>query len=157
MTRAGDAFELPTSVPPTGGSGSSSLLPTPAAQEPGGTVERYRERLAAHDGRDSSFVPLGMIGSLLPTPSANDHTGGEGQTRTDRQADGTTGGPMLRDVAHLLPTPLTSDQYGRRVTGPDTQLRNVRQLSGEPTSPPSPAGNTPPEPERPGQLTIEDA
>lgn len=39
---------------------SAVLLPTPAAQEPGGTAEQYHARLAAHDGRESSFLPLSM-------------------------------------------------------------------------------------------------
>lgn len=38
-----------------------ALLPTPAAQEPGGTVEQYHARLAAADGRESTFTPLGMV------------------------------------------------------------------------------------------------
>lgn len=38
-----------------------ALLPTPAAHEPGGTVERYHARLAATDGRESTFTPLGMV------------------------------------------------------------------------------------------------
>lgn len=37
-----------------------TLLPTPAAQEPGGTAEQYHARLAAHDGRESTFLPLSM-------------------------------------------------------------------------------------------------
>lgn len=38
-----------------------SLLPTPVPQEPGGTVEQYRARLHAADGRTSTFTPLGML------------------------------------------------------------------------------------------------
>jgi len=37
-----------------------TLLPTPAAQEPGGTAEQYHARLAAHDGREATFLPLSM-------------------------------------------------------------------------------------------------
>lgn len=38
-----------------------ALLPTPAAQEPGGTAEQYHARLAAHDGREATFLPLSML------------------------------------------------------------------------------------------------
>lgn len=66
------------------------LLPTPAAQEPGGTPEQYHHRLRAHDGRDSSFLPLSMAVQLLPTP---------------RAGDGEKGGPNQRgssgDVVYL--------------------------------------------------------
>ena len=37
------------------------LLPTPVAQEPGGTIEQYRARWAKSDGRDSTFLPLSMV------------------------------------------------------------------------------------------------
>jgi hypothetical protein len=37
------------------------LFPTPCAQEPGGTLEQYRERLRRHDGRESTFTPLSML------------------------------------------------------------------------------------------------
>lgn len=39
---------------------TGALLPTPAAQEPGGTAEQYHARLAAHDGREATFLPLSM-------------------------------------------------------------------------------------------------
>jgi DNA (cytosine-5)-methyltransferase 1 len=41
------------------------LLPTPAAQEPGGTPEQYHARLAAHDGRESTFLPLSMAVQMI--------------------------------------------------------------------------------------------
>lgn len=102
MTQGGAAFELPTLAPRIEESASSSLptpqavdwkggmgaqwmfsdavreillLPPPAAQEPGGTVDAYRRRLLEHDGRTSGFTPLGMISALLPTPSGRDHKG----------------------------------------------------------------------------------
>ena len=76
MTRSGAAFELPTSAHLTDANASSSLLPTPAAQEPGGTVEQYHERLRKADGREPTFTPLGMlVESLLPTPRTTDSHG----------------------------------------------------------------------------------
>lgn len=79
----------------------AAFLPTPAAHEPGGTPERYRERLHEHDGREGSFLPLGMAVQLLPTPLAGEgRHGGPGQTSGE-------GGPSLSAAAALLPTPTT--------------------------------------------------
>jgi len=48
-------------------------------------------------GLDAVGVPSG--GELLPTPSANDTTGAESQSQRGRRG---AGGPMLRDLPHLL-------------------------------------------------------
>src|SRR5690242_17540855 len=62
----------PTSEPLTDGSGSS-LLPTPTASQPGGTVEGYRGRFT---DREAIFAPLNMlVEQLLPTPRTSDSTG----------------------------------------------------------------------------------
>lgn len=55
------------------------------AQEPGGTIDDYRARLAGHDGRESTFTPLSMLApALLPTPTVNDSRGG---AQHDREPD----------------------------------------------------------------------
>jgi DNA (cytosine-5)-methyltransferase 1 len=74
--------------------GQLTLLPTPAAQEPGGTPEQYHSRLRSHDGRDSKFLPLGMAVQLLPTPRA------------------TRGGSATETTEKLLPTPTTEPMSG---------------------------------------------
>lgn len=53
---------------PAGGRGEVELLPTPKATYPGGTAERYRERLKEHDGREGGFVALNH---LVETANAN--------------------------------------------------------------------------------------
>lgn len=115
------------------------LLPTPAAREPGGTPEQYHARLMAHDGRESTFLPLSMAVQLLPTPMANEaekaiqgvrHSDGQKYLSnviaelllpTPRATDGTKGGPnqrgssgdlMLPSAVQLLPTPRTVDVSG---------------------------------------------
>lgn len=81
----GSASERQTWAPPTSVTGCSSLLPSPMAQEPGGTIDGYRARLAGHDGRESTFTPLSMLApALLPTPTVNDSRGG---AQHDREPD----------------------------------------------------------------------
>lgn len=147
----GDAYELPTPAHLTGANASSSLptptsrdhkgrnqrndatclpgavalLPTPAAKEPGGTIEQYRARFK--DGRASTFVPLGMIGELLPTPCASD------SPRTRKQAQDR----LMKDHQLCI------------------AMAMAVALLGAPTDPLSDDGNTSPD-QRPRQLTIED-
>jgi hypothetical protein len=79
MTRDGRLFERPMSVPRTGGNAGSVLLPTPAAQEPGGTAEAHLERKNRIDGANRTTpTHLAFITALLPTPAVNDM--GEGKT-----------------------------------------------------------------------------
>jgi hypothetical protein len=117
------------SAPPIAGS-VSSLLPSPAAQEPGGTVEDYHRRLKAHDGRTPTFTPLSMLVQLLPTPTVNDSRGGRNRTsgRTNpnsKHHDGMT-------------------------------LVDWALLHGVPTPTPSPDGNTPSDDQHPTPPTIDD-
>jgi hypothetical protein len=116
------------------------LLPTPATKEPGGTPEQYHARLAAHDGRESHFLPLSMAVQLLPTPTRRDYKDTECRREphrpddvdtlarvfapllpTPRATDGTKGGPnqrgssgdlMLPSAVNLLPTPTAMDSRG---------------------------------------------
>ena len=64
---------------------------------------------------------------MLPTPGANDSTGAEGPTRAARQDAGATGGPALRDLAYLLPTPTVQD--GANTGGPSQYERNSLPLN----------------------------
>ena len=82
-----------------------SLLPTPAAQEPGGTLEQYHDRLRKADGREPTFVPLGMLVQLLPTPTRRDWKG-ENQRHDETCLPGA--------VRSLLPTPTAADSFGAR-------------------------------------------
>lgn len=87
MTRAGTAYAQPTSEHRTDDSESSSLplLPTPMAQEPGGTAEQYRDRWAKSDGRTSTFLPLSMAISCLshePPTAARADLGSEAAAAT---------------------------------------------------------------------------
>ena len=125
-----------------------ALLPTPCAQEPGGTVEGYHARLAKADGRESTFVPLGMVAQLLPTPTVGDaaNAANKAAQRSDpdsKHHDGTT----LVDATRLLPTP--------RATRGGSSTEMQYEL-GATTAPPSPDGNTSSDvPPRP-PLTTED-
>lgn len=120
------AYELPTSVPRTGESGSSCspLLPTPSSAEStptDGFVEEARgagirpdERLYLPGRKWHAQRTLSrIVPALLPTPSANDATGAESETRDARRETGQTGGPSLRDLPRLLPTPAARDEKGR--------------------------------------------
>src|SRR5215467_7431774 len=114
---AGFAYELPTSEPRISESGSSSWrpLPTPDANfyNDGQTVEAYfirkaRELAKGYNGNGGGTTLAMLVRllhegvspdewktRLLPTPGANDSTGGEGPTRAARQETGDTGGPAL--------------------------------------------------------------
>lgn len=116
MWDLGYAYALPTSAPLTDESASSSLLPTPVARDDGKSPEMHlamKQRLPG--GPRSMITSLAVLARadfqqpLLPTPGANDSTGGEGETRAKRQKEGKTGGPALRDVGKLLPTPVVGD------------------------------------------------
>ena len=135
ITRRGDAFELPTPVLPTVESDSLSLLSTPIAGDGTGG------RTTKGKGRPNESGLRGEVSSILPTPSANDHTGAEGPTRAARRETGETGGPALRDLTHLLPTPTAED--GERGIGADAarkgpSLRGAVLSATDPTLLPTP-------------------
>jgi hypothetical protein len=100
---------------------------------------------------------------LLPTPGANDSTGGDHETTRD-------GGPGLRGIRHLLPTlldairllPTPTTQDAHNTNGPSQQQRNSQPLNvainhGDNTSLPCADGNKPSAGPPPAQLTIADA
>jgi DNA (cytosine-5)-methyltransferase 1 len=85
-----------------------NLLPTPAAHEPGGTLEQYHARLRKADGREPTFTPLSMLVQLLPTPTAMDSKSSGGS----RPSDVTLTDAIVRGKRpQLLPTPTSSDGW----------------------------------------------
>ena len=162
--RSGSVFEHRTSAPRTVGSGGSylptprankwgppdshghvpePLLPTPCAQEPGGTLEDYHRRLReARPSATPTFVPLGMVAQLLPTPTVGDAANAANRTAgrsnpDSKHHDGTT----LVDATRLLPTPTSRDWEGENQRRDETCLPGA--VRGATTGPPSPDGNTP--------------
>jgi len=192
MTRGGELFELPMSERLTSEPDSSSLLGTPSAADAmGGHLGRGGELLPTPVAQDDQKQPAARLAKkvdsgagetitsltvitrqyaatgewsnkLLPTPSANDHTGAEGPTRAARQENGSTGGPSLRDVRHLLPTTTATERPQRtmhaRGVNPVDEARHraAGRLTGASTSQPSDAGSISPDAPPPGQLMIED-
>jgi hypothetical protein len=117
--RSGACFAHPTWEPPTVESACSSLLPTPAAQEPGGTLEQYHARLRKADGREPTFAPLSMTVQLLPPPRTSD-TNGAG-THGD-------GGPDLRTAIALMPTPrVAASRTGRSAVTISSSAPSIEQ------------------------------
>jgi hypothetical protein len=106
-TVAGALYELPTPALPTGEPEYSSLLPTPVVNDMGAgkTVERWDEwtaNLKMSHGNGNGHGPSLSIEALrlFPTPTCSD-TNGAGEHGT--------GGPDLRTVLSLLPTPRATD------------------------------------------------
>jgi hypothetical protein len=106
-TVAGALYELPTPALPTGEPESSLLLPTPVVNDMGAgkTVERWDEWTASlkmSHGNGNGHGPSLSIEALrlFPTPTCSD-TNGAGEHGT--------GGPDLRTVLSLLPTPRATD------------------------------------------------
>lgn len=125
----GFAYELLTLERLMVASESSSLLPTPSAFESTPTPEYVEELQANLDDpfkRHSQRTLSRMVPALLPTPGSNDHTGAEGETRDARRESGPTGGPSLRDLPKLLPTPTVQD--GENTAGPSQYERNLPHL-----------------------------
>jgi hypothetical protein len=86
-----------------------------------------------HDGELSEHptperLTNGPDSSSLPTPSANDTTGAEDQAqRRNRNA----GGPMLRDLPTLLPTPAVNDMgRGKTVDDWDAWTDRMKEAHG---------------------------
>lgn len=154
MTCGGYAYELQISELPTDESVSSVLLATPTTSDMKGPSPNHGGTLAEHI-------------ALLPTPGANDMTGGGSE-----QSRG--GGPDLRGIDHLLPTPAAQEPGGtveqhlwrknrldgaNRVTPTHLSLA-VKMLpapaDGGSTPHPSDDGNSSPESMPLNQLTIGD-
>lgn len=98
-------YELPMSAPLTS-ENEFSLLPTPQAQETGRSEQAHRQMKAdLPGGARTQITSLAVLAKanfqqpetpLLPTPGANDATGGNHEQMRD-------GGSGLRGIAHLLP------------------------------------------------------
>ena len=129
----GQAYELPTSVPPTTGNASSSSphLPTPQAHDAvkGKTpeqVEAMRRRTGA-GVRNLNEVAVNEIAAppkVLPTPKAADGIMGRPRT-TGRPIEKST---HLGTIVTLLPTPTASDGEKER-NNPSQARRKSPPLS----------------------------
>lgn len=142
MTRDGVLFELPTPELPTVESASSSLLPTPTAQQDGSAsdLNKRQARVNAAKAKHGRIFgkTLEVSVALLPTPVVNDM--GAGKTPDERDAwtermraehgNGNGHGKSLEiEAQRLLPTPRTTDANGagaHGAGGPD--LRTAVQL-----------------------------
>jgi hypothetical protein len=108
MWDLGAAYELPTSAPLIGGSGSS-LLPTPTAQQDGSAsdLDKRQARVDAAKTKHGRIFgqTLEVAVALLPTPVATDANGARNETsgRSDpnsKHHSGTT----LTDAVVMLPS-----------------------------------------------------
>lgn len=119
------------------------LLPTPAAHEPGGTAEQYHERLRQHDGREATFLPLGMAVQLLPTPRASDGPDPSSHGRTWSSTDnnlhtvakkGQWGdyAPAIARWEHALGRPAPEPTQTSKKGNPQLSARFVEWLMGLP-------------------------
>jgi hypothetical protein len=100
-TRGGELFELPTSVPATVASGSSSL-PTPTARDHKGAIDP-----ATRDRTSGSLDEA--VEFLLPTPSAADGMGGHLTRGGDRSDE-----KLLPGIAVDLSSPPPAPPTARR-------------------------------------------
>lgn len=131
------------------------LFPTPTTQDAFNSLGKAQE--------ERHTPPLNTVVRFLPTPSANDATGGKNE-----EVRG--GGSGLRGVDKLLPTPTHTrpDGGSRNLPGSKAHVgvslmdairfgdSKTPRTPGAFTGPPSDDGKPSPEPEHPNQLMIED-
>lgn len=110
----GLAYDLPILVRLTEES-ESLLLPTPAAQEPGGTQEQFLARKNRDGSNRTESTHLSHILPLLPTPTGDD-------ANNVTRVSGTYN--SLAKTTSLLPTPQARDHKG------DNQRRDQSCLQG---------------------------
>lgn len=113
MTVAGQAYEAQISQPLTDASGSSSLLPTPTANQYEQDNEvllarREREKAKGRNGNGFGLTTANAL-ALLPTPTTEPMTG-NGHARN------------LGKEVKLLPTPTSRDHKGRNQRDDETCL-----------------------------------
>ena len=104
------------------------LLPTPLANDFSDDISTTEERQARGYGNHLRDLPLMLPGAgpLLPTPQARDYKDHQVQVAGHRPEDKDS---INRAIAHLLPTPRTSDTNGPGVHGTGGQdLRTVIDL-----------------------------
>ena len=147
--RNGVCYERQMSAHPTDGH-ESSLLPTPTANQPGGSAEQMLARKAKMaDGLRATVTDLRMVIELLPTPTAGDSKGSRNSTahRNKIPPTGIHPDDTLTDAAwKLLPTPTARDgkagsDYRKRTEGDD--LYQAASRIGSSTHRPSPDGSEP--------------
>jgi hypothetical protein len=129
-----------------------ALLPTPAAQEPGGALEDYHERLRKVDGREPTFMPLSMLVKMLPTPTSAAGMGG------NLSRGGARGEELLLPglVKTFLPTPTVGDSKSATNTTAGRSNPDSKQLwSGGTLRPPSTGTKPSQDDQLLDQLTIE--
>ena len=100
---SGALYEHPTWEPPTAAS-DCSLLPTPTANQPGGTAEQMLARKAKMPGGARTTVTdLRMVLELLPTPVASDAKAARNATANRRDPDSRHhSGTTLLDAITLM-------------------------------------------------------
>lgn len=153
-----DASRLLLPSPPAPPADAGSPSTTQADSVPAASTALTPNSVGPSAPRTAPTAPM----DLLPTPRASDGEKGGPNQR------GSKGDLALPAVAHrigappepLLPTPLASDGGLGRGSSAGFGLRNEsrainRAATGASTPLPSPAGNTPPDDEPPGQLTLE--
>lgn len=132
MTRRGRSFALPMSGPAIGGLGSSSLLPTPAAEKI--TPQRREDFTPNLPGR-VNMLHTPTTGDTHPT---YDHRASPGYVRNKPVPN------LAAQVDELLPTPTADHSRGLAQTGTDYQsLPNTVLSLGDLTNQPSDDGNEP--------------
>lgn len=130
LTASGDGRDKPNKL-----GWAIALLPTPTAQEPGGTVEAHLERKNRIDGANRTTpTHLALTVQLLPTPQARD--GEHGTPSTETAQDRLSAGKRnLDDAVRLLPTPRTTDGTGPEPHGEGgPSLRTAIALLPTPTA-----------------------
>ena len=152
--RNGELFERPTLAPRIGGSGCSSLLPTPRTSDANGPG------LHGQGGQD-----LRTTVSLLPTPAVNDMGAGKTPEQWNQLLDkwrakhrnNGHGKSLEQEAVSLLPTPTVGDSRDSRNSTatrhkiPPTgihagnTLTDILVPTGANTRQPSNDGNTPPD------------
>jgi hypothetical protein len=159
MWDLGAAYELATSVPPISASESSSLLPTPSANDSTGAESETRK--TRREQGKTGGPALRDLPKLLPTPTYTDARASRRETVRKPESQSHPG-TTLTDAIRMLPTPTVND--ARNTGGPSQRRRRslalteiARDTSGGRTHPPSPAGSRFADAERQHQLTIEDA
>ena len=131
----GQAFELPTSVPPTTASDFSSSRHLPTTKAHDGIMGRPRT-----SGRPiEKSTHLGTIVTLLPTPTSSDH-----KRDTNAPSDLARKSPSLTVVEKHFPTPEAKNAHagpdyarkGRKKSGGDDLVTVITKMStGDPTTP----------------------
>lgn len=139
--RNGELFERPMSERHIDGNGSSSLLPTPTASQPGGTPEQHleRKRGGKMNRANPTVTDLRMALQLLPTPTARDWKDGKYCANVDERA------LLGRAVWKLLPTPKATNNENQQTPGKYGPNLGMALRDSASTEPPLTDGNESPD------------